>query len=116
MDDEGQGVVGIDVAELDAQLAEMERLVIILEELAESSSQLSLITDQETLIKEAARHIVDLFNPCAFGIYTEAFEDKRMRLFVFNPSVLPRTILKNMSVKRWAGRWRKFRLLTGLKC
>jgi diguanylate cyclase (GGDEF)-like protein len=87
MDDEGQGVVGIDIAELDAQLAEMERLVICLEELAESSSQLSLITDQETLVKEAARHIVDLFNPCAFGIYTEAFEDKRMRLFVFNPSV-----------------------------
>jgi diguanylate cyclase (GGDEF)-like protein len=87
MDDEGQGVVGIDVAELDAQLAEMERLVICLEELAESSSQLSFITDQETLVKEAGRHIVDLFNPCAFGIYTEAFEDKRMRLFVFNPSV-----------------------------
>lgn len=87
MDGEGQGASSIDIAELDAQLAEMERLVICLEELAEASGQLSLIADRETLIKEAARHIVDLFNPCAFGIYTEAFEDQRMRLFVFNPKV-----------------------------
>jgi diguanylate cyclase (GGDEF)-like protein len=88
MDYDDLSLKTIEIDELDAQLAEMERLIISMEELAKSTSELSQIEDRESLILEAGRHVSSLFNPCLFGIYTEIFEENQLRVYVFNPALL----------------------------
>lgn len=78
----------LDIKELDAQLEELEKLLICLELLARALGDLSKLSDLKELISEAAKKTAEIFNPCLFGIYTEHLANKKMQVFMFNPKLL----------------------------